>query len=70
MQETWGGKLLSCLPPFSEEDRDLAYSVNFKGTRWLIETLPPCTPLVFASSVPTYGVPKMDAVDVHPLRSP
>jgi len=32
VQETCGGKLLSCLPPFSEEDRDLAYSVNLEGT--------------------------------------
>lgn len=55
--------------PLSEENHDLAHSVNIEGTRWLIKALAPHTPLVFASSVATYGVPKTDVVDVnHPQR--
>ena len=67
----WAVYLAAIMPPLSEENRDLAYSVNVEGTLWLIEALPSLhTPLVFASSVATYGVPKTDVVDVnHPQES-
>ncbi len=50
--------LASLLPPKSEADEKLTMKVNVEGTRNLIEVLKkrPGTPLVFASSISTYGL--------------
>ena len=66
----WAVHLAAIMPPLSEENRDLAYSVNVEGTQRLIETLAPHTPLVFASSVATYGVPKTDVIDANHPQEP
>jgi len=49
--------LASLLPPKSETDEKLTMKVNVEGTRNLIEVLKkrPGTPIVFASSISTYG---------------
>lgn len=49
--------LASLLPPKSETNKKLTMKVNVEGTRNLIEVLKkrPDTPIVFASSISTYG---------------
>jgi nucleoside-diphosphate-sugar epimerase len=50
--------LAAILPPVSERDRALTLRVNVGGTRNLVEALDggPGVPMVFASSVSTYGI--------------
>jgi nucleoside-diphosphate-sugar epimerase len=63
----WVVHLAAIMPPLSETDRDLAHSVNVEGTRSLLSVMPPEVPLVFASSVATYGVALTDVVTIdHP----
>jgi len=63
--------LAAMLPPLSERQPELASQVNVEGTRLLLEMLPKGAPLLFASSVATYGVPQEPVVTVahpqHPL---
>lgn len=66
----WAVHLAAIMPPLSEENRDLAYSVNVEGTQRLIEALGHYRPIVFASSVSTYGVPRADIVDVEHPQEP
>lgn len=49
--------LAALLPPRSEADRVLTMRVNVEGTRNVVEALEdrPETPLIFASSISTYG---------------
>jgi nucleoside-diphosphate-sugar epimerase len=49
--------LAALLPPRTEANRDLTMRVNVEGTRNIIEALKvrPETPLIFASSISTYG---------------
>jgi nucleoside-diphosphate-sugar epimerase len=66
--------LAAILPPRSEADRDLAMRVNFEGTRSIVRALErrPDTPLVFASSVSTYGITAREEPPIHedhPLRA-
>jgi nucleoside-diphosphate-sugar epimerase len=50
--------LAAILPPASEANRELTTRVNVEGTRNVVEALEvtPGVPLVFASSVSTYGI--------------
>lgn len=48
--------LAAMLPPTSEASRDLTQKVNVQGTLNVLEASPPETPIVFASSISTYGV--------------
>ncbi len=48
--------LAAVLPPVSEENRELTQRVNVQGTLNILEAAPPGTPIVFASSISTYGV--------------
>ena len=50
--------LAALLPPASEANRELTTRVNVEGTRNIVEALEvtPDAPLVFASSVSTYGI--------------
>jgi UDP-glucose 4-epimerase len=50
--------LAAILPPASEENRELTMRVNVEGTRNIIESLQrrKNKPIVFASSVSTYGI--------------
>lgn len=66
--------LAALLPPLSEADRDLTIKVNVEGTRSIIESLRqhPNTPIVFASSVSTYGITAKEDTPVredHPLMA-
>lgn len=65
----WVVHLAGVMPPLSETNRDLARAVNVDGTRGLLRALPEGVPLVFASSVATYGVAKEEIVSLdHPQR--
>jgi len=48
--------LAAVLPPVSEVNRELTQRVNVQGTLNILEAVPPETPIVFASSISTYGV--------------
>jgi len=48
--------LAAVLPPVSEASRELTQRVNVQGTLNILEASPPETPIVFASSIATYGV--------------
>jgi UDP-glucose 4-epimerase len=48
--------LAAVLPPVSEVNRELTQRVNVQGTLNVLEASPPETPIVFASSIATYGV--------------
>jgi len=61
--------LAAVLPPLSEQEPDLTWTVNVDGTRTLLESLPGDMTLIFASSVATYGVPQTSPVsETHPQR--
>jgi len=64
--------LAALLPPRSEENREATMRVNVEGTRNLVEALKRRgAPIVFASSVATYGVTASEPPPVredHPLR--
>jgi nucleoside-diphosphate-sugar epimerase len=70
----WVVHLAAILPPASEADRERTLSVNVGGTKNLIDALQAageCAPLVFASSVATYGDTSNETHPVsveHPLR--
>ena len=59
--------LAALLPPCSESNRDLTMKVNVEGTRKIVETLgqQQNIPLVFASSISTYGI---TAEEEAPIR--
>lgn len=66
--------LAALLPPRSEENREVTMGVNVEGTRNLVEALKrrPGVPLIFASSVVTYGVTASEPPPIredHPLRA-
>ena len=55
--------LAAILPPKSEENRSLTFSVNVEGTKNLVKSLGNLqgTPIIFASSISVYGVTANDA---------
>lgn len=64
--------LAAILPPNSEANRDLTMKVNVEGTRKIVETLGlhQNTPMVFASSISTYGITAEEEPPIredHPL---
>jgi nucleoside-diphosphate-sugar epimerase len=65
----WAVHLAAIMPPLSETNRELAEKVNVEGTRALLNALPADAPLVFASSVATYGPAQKEIVDLdHPQQ--
>lgn len=65
----WVVHLAAVMPPLSEENRDLARDVNVEGTRAVLRAVAIGTPLVFASSVATYGLSRSEVVRIdHPQR--
>jgi nucleoside-diphosphate-sugar epimerase len=65
----WVIHLAAILPPISENDPNLAKAVNIHGTRQLLKVLGKGIPIVFASSVAVYGVPRSKIVDIdHPTK--
>lgn len=65
----WAVHLAAVMPPVSEVDNQLARAVNIEGTRNLLQSLDPDVPIIFASSVATYGVPEAKIVQLdHPQK--
>ena len=65
----WAIHLAAIMPPLSETNRKLAKKVNVGGTRTLLNALPADVPLVFASSVATYGPAQKEIVKLdHPQQ--
>jgi nucleoside-diphosphate-sugar epimerase len=65
----WAIHLAAVMPPLSEMNRELAQKVNVEGTRFLLNALPAAAPLVFASSVATYGPARQEIVKPdHPQQ--
>lgn len=66
--------LAAILPPQSEVDRDLTMRVNVEGTRNIVNALEELhnVPLIFASSISTYGTTAMERPSIredHPQRA-
>jgi nucleoside-diphosphate-sugar epimerase len=65
----WAVHLAAIMPPVSEENNALANRINIEGTRSILKALNPEIPIIFASSVATYGVPTGQIVDIdHPQK--
>jgi len=65
----WAVHLAAIMPPLSEENNELAGRINIEGTRSLLKALNPQVPIIFASSVATYGVPAAEIVGIdHPQQ--
>ena len=65
----WAVHLAAIMPPLSEENHALARRINIDGTRSILKALNPEVPIIFASSVATYGVPTGQIVDIdHPQK--
>jgi len=65
----WAVHLAAIMPPMSEENNELANRINIEGTRSILKALNPEIPIIFASSVATYGVPTGQIVDIeHPQK--
>jgi nucleoside-diphosphate-sugar epimerase len=65
----WAVHLAAIMPPMSEENNELANRINIEGTQRILKALNPEIPIIFASSVATYGVPAAEIVDIgHPLK--
>jgi len=65
----WAVHLAAIMPPMSEENNELANRINIEGTRSILKALKPEIPIIFASSVATYGVPTGQIVDIeHPQK--
>ena len=66
----WAVHLAAIMPPVSEENTELAGRINIEGTRNLLGVLNPQVPITFASSVATYGVPRVKIVGVNHPQQP
>jgi nucleoside-diphosphate-sugar epimerase len=65
----WVVHLAAIMPPMSEENKALANRINIEGTQSILKVLDPEIPIIFASSVATYGVPMAEIVDIdHPQK--
>jgi nucleoside-diphosphate-sugar epimerase len=65
----WAVHLAAIMPPMSEENNELANRINIEGTQSILKALKPEIPIIFASSVATYGVPSEQIVDIeHPQK--
>ena len=65
----WAVHLAAIMPPMSEENNELADRINIEGTRSILKALNPQIPIIFASSVATYGVPTAEIVGIdHPQK--
>lgn len=66
----WVVHLAAVMPPLSEEDRILAKGVNIDGTKILLRAMEQKTPIIFASSVATYGIPRQEIVTCNHPQDP
>ena len=62
--------LAAIIPPLSEDNRLLTQRVNIEGTRMLLQALAPGVPVIFASSVATYGNSRGPIVGVDHPQTP
>ena len=62
--------LAAIMPPMSEKNNELANRINIEGTRSILKVLNPEIPIIFASSVATYGVPTAEIVDIDHPQNP
>ena len=62
--------LAAIIPPLSEDNRSLTQRVNIDGTRMLLDALTPGVPIIFASSVATYGNPRDPIVGIDHPQNP
>jgi UDP-glucose 4-epimerase len=64
--------LAAVLPPVSEASRELTQRVNVQGTLNVLEASPPEIPIVFVSSIATYGVTHSETPPIeetHPQQA-
>jgi len=64
--------LAAVLPPVSEASRELTQRVNVQGTLNILEASHPDVPIVFASSISTYGVTHQETPPIketHPQKA-
>ena len=66
----WAVHLAAIMPPISEENNELAQRVNIEGTRRILQALNPEIPIIFASSVATYGIPSAEIVNIDHSQKP
>jgi UDP-glucose 4-epimerase len=66
----WAVHLAAIMPPISEVNNALANRINIEGTRSILNALNPEIPIIFASSVATYGVPAAEIVDIDHQQKP
>jgi nucleoside-diphosphate-sugar epimerase len=62
--------LAAVMPPLSEENRILARGVNIDGTKILLKAMEQNTPIIFASSVATYGIPRQEIITCNHPQDP
>ena len=70
MDVNWVVHLAAVMPPLSEENRELAKGVNIDGTKILLKAMGQKAPIIFASSVATYGIPKQEIITCHHPQDP
>jgi nucleoside-diphosphate-sugar epimerase len=67
MDVDWIVHLAAVIPPLSEENKELTRGVNIDGTKILLKAVGQKTPVIFASSVATYGLPRQEIITCdHP----
>ncbi|MGD8291274.1 MAG: NAD(P)-dependent oxidoreductase [Desulfobacterales bacterium] len=66
----WAVHLAAIMPPISEENKGLANRINILGTQNLLKALDPKIPIIFASSVATYGAPIAEIVHIDHPQNP
>jgi nucleoside-diphosphate-sugar epimerase len=70
MDVDWVVHLAAVMPPLSEENKELTRGVNIDGTKILLKAVGQKTPVVFASSVATYGFPKQEIITCGHSQDP
>jgi nucleoside-diphosphate-sugar epimerase len=66
----WAVHLAAIMPPTSEENKELADRINILGTQNILKALDPKIPIIFASSVATYGAPLAEIVHIDHPQNP
>ena len=66
----WAVHLAAIMPPISEENIELANRINIEGTQNILKAMDPEIPIIFASSVATYGAPTAEIVNINHPQNP